>query len=122
MNYLRRWWIAVCLARFARTRRRAWERHFATLPDQIQQQLNRGEHPSQSHARLADALPAMNQLAEWLAQRNVVAIIDYGLYHCDRIVFSIEVDLRDAKRVEVPWFFEGYEILSNARQSDCVRL
>ena len=107
--------------------RHFYPKHLATLPAAIRQQIESGEHPSQSHERHEAASAVMAEFEHYLAENCSLPITEaprMGFYHGDQIIFSVRFDSeRPWAEIddEIPPFYMGYRIF-RTRQSEYERL
>jgi hypothetical protein len=95
-------------------RKHLWEQHLVGLTPEERRQLETGQHPSQSHDRLDQAQPILEEFRSRVEGLPYVAEVVMGMYHMDRIVFDVKL----ASDVGWPtWqkdiapFYRGFEVL-----------
>ncbi|HTD68496.1 MAG TPA: hypothetical protein VK846_18395 [Candidatus Limnocylindria bacterium] len=96
-------------------RKHLFDLHLRSLSEQQRKLLNEGKHPSQDHALGSAALPIARALEDKLRHLPFVKRVGVGAYHCNRNVLDVFVsgiELSDSRLVEVPDFYEGFEVLA----------
>ena len=101
------------IRQYGELRRHLYAKHVATLSPDVQQAINDGCHPSQSHRFADEAQPYCELLQHHLESVGLdVSDVHLGWYHMDRVVLSVETtEQLDASRFrKLPWLFQGFEI------------
>lgn len=99
---------------YGELRKHLFARHLKTLSSEQRDLLSAGKHPSQDHALTQAALPYADKLGEKLRHLHFVSKVGVGTYHGNRNVLDVFVygiDLLDRRLLEVPEFFDGFEVL-----------
>ena len=101
------------ITEFGELRRHLFAKHLATLTRVEQVQFQKDEHPSQHHAFADRAKPVAEEFQRELQRLGVVARVELGWYHLDRIVFSVFLAEQptDEEYERLPWLFRGFEAL-----------
>lgn len=96
---------------FGELKRFLFAKHLATLTPEERRQFEKGDHPSQTHSFADRAKPVAEEFRRELQQFGVVARVDLGWYHLDRIVLSVALaENPTAEEYEqLPQFFRGFE-------------
>lgn len=99
------------ITQFGELRLHLFAKHLATLTREEQLQFEKDEHPSQHHAFSDRAKPVAEEFQRELHGLGVLARVELGWYHIDRIVFSVtlakEPTTEEFERL--PWLFRGFE-------------
>ena len=97
---------------FEKFRWNAFQGHLDTLSSAERNAFKSRSHPSQSHKFKEQAQAVLEELKEEVAEFSFVKDIKLGLYHGDRIVFSIELnegsDFEECYK-KLPWLYKGFE-------------
>ena len=96
-------------------RKLLWEQHIVQLTPQERQQLEAGQHPSQSHRCVEQAKPILEEFRSQVASLPYVADVSIGMYHMDRIVFQVILAQNVTWRTwqkDIPTFYRGFEVLT----------
>lgn len=96
-------------------RKHLWDQHVARLTREERQQLDAGEHPSQSHSRMERAMPIFEEFRSHVTSLPYVIDAKVGAYHLDRIIFTVLVSQQADWRTwqtEIPPFYRGFEVKS----------
>ncbi len=99
---------------YGELRRYLFEQHLKTLTPDQQRLIKNGDHPSQSHALAEAAFAHAQALNEKLKNLQFVTKVSVGTYHGNRNVLDVFVngiDSLDPRLLEIPDFFEGFEVL-----------
>ena len=106
-----------------RALRHFYRLHLDSLPTKLRDASEKGDHPSLSHEREAEARIAMTKFEEFLKANCEISIVEgptLGFYHMDQIIFSVTFDSDlPWKQIDhqIPPHFLGYRIL-RGRQSE----
>jgi hypothetical protein len=90
-----------------------WEQHIAHLTAEERHQLESGQHPSQSHARVHQAQPIFEEFRSRVACLPYVVEVVMGMYHADRIVFDVKLASDVGWRIwqkDIAPFYRGFEV------------
>jgi hypothetical protein len=94
-------------------RKHLWEQHLSHLTPEERHQLETGQHPSQSHARVDQAQPILEEFRSRVACLSYVTEVVMGMYHMDRIVFDVKLASDVGWRIwqkDIPQFYRGFEV------------
>jgi hypothetical protein len=94
-------------------RKHLWEQHIVHLTPEERQQLEAGQHPSQSHSRMDQAEPIFDEFRSQVASLPYVTQVHLGAYDMDRVIFQVivsqEADWRTWQK-DIPPFYRGFEV------------
>jgi hypothetical protein len=97
---------------FCELRQHLFDTHVKTLPDEIQKQLKSRQHPSQTHAKIKQAEPALQRLKDILSGLDFIKDVSIKSAQMDLVQFNVilkgEPTLEQAEMI--PEYFEGYVI------------
>jgi hypothetical protein len=83
-----------------------------TLPEEIQNQLKSGQHPSQSHSKIKQAEPVLQRLKDILSGKDFVKDVSIKRAQMDLVQFNVvlenEPTLEQAEMI--PEYLEGYVV------------
>ena len=102
----------IYVDQYCELKQHLFERHIKTLPDEIQKQLQSRQHPSQSHAKINQALPILQTLKAILCGLDFVKDVSIKNAQMDLVQFNVvlenEPTLEQAEMI--PEYFEGYVV------------
>jgi hypothetical protein len=99
---------------FNALRTQLWEQHVVHLTSEERYQLETGQHPSQSHARIEQARPIFEEFRYRVVGLPYVADVIMGMYHMDRIVFNVKLASDIGWRTwqkDIAPFYRGFEVM-----------
>lgn len=94
-------------------RKHLWKQHIVHLTPEERQQLEAGQHPSQSHSRIEQAKPIFEEFRSRVAHLPYVAEVHLGAYHMDRVVFRVILSQDigwQTWQKDIPPFYRGFEV------------
>lgn len=110
----------VYMTQFCELREHLFERHIKTLPEEIQKQLESGQHPSQSQANIGQAEPVLKRLKDILSGLDFVE--DVSIKRAQMNLAQFNVIVKDEPTLQqsemIPEYFEGYVINTVWRRKD----
>lgn len=102
------------MTQYGELRRHLFDVHLKRLTDGQRELLASGRHPSQDHALTGEAASYAKALRQMLEHLPCVKDVGVGNYHGNRNVLEVFVsgiELLDPRLLEIPDFYEGFEVL-----------
>lgn len=102
----------IYMNQYCELRQHLFNEHVKTLPKDIQTQLRRRKHPSQSHSKVHQAEPILQRLKDVLSGMEFVKDVSIKTAQMDLVQFDVilanEPTIEQAEMI--PEFIEGYII------------